>query len=34
MHFLAFLALSSYCRTMFSNPGAIPLNNATSEKLY
>ncbi|CAF1277401.1 unnamed protein product [Adineta steineri] len=34
MHFLAFLALSSYCRTMFSNPGAIPLNNATSEKLH
>ncbi|CAF0766374.1 unnamed protein product [Adineta ricciae] len=33
LHCLEFLALSSYYRTMFTNPGAVPLNDATPEKL-
>ncbi|CAF1036312.1 unnamed protein product [Rotaria magnacalcarata] len=32
-HCLQFLAISSHLRTMFSNPGAVPLKNATSENL-
>ncbi|CAF0954211.1 unnamed protein product [Adineta steineri] len=32
-HMLEILAVSSHCITMFSNPGAVPLNNATPENL-
>ena len=32
-HILEFLAVSSHYRTMFSNPGAVPLNDATPENL-
>ncbi|CAF4838412.1 unnamed protein product [Rotaria sp. Silwood1] len=32
-HGLEILAISSHCRTMFSNPGAVPLDNATPENL-
>ncbi|CAF0874158.1 unnamed protein product [Rotaria sordida] len=32
-HLLEFLAISSHFRTMFSNPGAVPLKNATRENL-
>lgn len=32
-HALEILAVSSHYRTMFSNPGAVPLNDATPENL-
>ncbi|CAF3364481.1 unnamed protein product [Rotaria sp. Silwood1] len=32
-HVLEFLAISSHFQTMFSNPGAVPLKNATPENL-
>ncbi|CAF2505619.1 unnamed protein product [Rotaria sp. Silwood2] len=32
-HLLEFLAIASHLQTMFSNPGAVPLKNATPENL-
>ncbi|CAF3345325.1 unnamed protein product [Rotaria socialis] len=33
-HVLEFLAVSSHYKTMFSNPGTIPLNDATPENIF